>query len=154
MPQPCKFHIAVRSAPWKDSILEQQQWNRRNGNVLIVQTWLVANTYLVPGIQNVKKMSFFITWYYMVNRYHPTRTLTRTLARTLLWSDQCLDAVAREGSRLIRPAWMLCLKIFNVDWTLMGPPRDAVGYCITTYYFIRIKHRTRANDILCKTKYY
>ena len=29
---------------------------------------------------------------------HPTRTLTRTL-----WGDLCLDAVACEGSRLIRP---------------------------------------------------
>ena len=26
-----------------------------------------------------------------------------------------------EGSRLIRPAWMLCLEILNVDWTLIGP---------------------------------
>ena len=87
----------------------------------------------VPGTWYTKcqKMSFFITWYYMVNRYHPTRTLTRTLARTLLWSDQCLDAVAREGSRLIRPTWMLCLERLNVDWTLIGPARDAVGYCVT-----------------------
>ena len=38
-----------------------------------------------------------------------TRTLTLTLTRTL-WGDQCLDAVACEGSRLIRPARMLCLK--------------------------------------------
>ena len=54
--------------------------------------------------------------------YHSTRTLalTLTLTRTL-WSDQCLDAVACEGSRLIRPAWMLCLEILNVDWTLIGP---------------------------------
>ena len=28
---------------------------------------------------------------------HPTRTPTLTLTRTL-WSDQCLDAVASEGS--------------------------------------------------------
>ena len=52
---------------------------------------------------------------------HPT--LTRTL-----WSDQCLDAVGCESSRLTRPAWMLCLKIPNVDWTLIGPARDAVVY--------------------------
>ena len=39
---------------------------------------------------------------------HPTRTLTRTVTRTL-WGDLCLDAVACEGSRLIRPKgalWM------------------------------------------------
>ena len=35
---------------------------------------------------------------------HPT--LTRTLTRTL-WGDQCLDAVACEGSRSIRPARVL-----------------------------------------------
>ena len=29
---------------------------------------------------------------------HPTLTLTRTL-----WGDLCLDAVASEGSKLIRP---------------------------------------------------
>ena len=40
---------------------------------------------------------------------HPTRTQTLTLTRTL-WGDQCLDAVAGEGSRLIRPTWMLCLE--------------------------------------------
>ena len=35
---------------------------------------------------------------------HPTRTLTRTRTRTrTLWGDLCLDAVACEGSRLIRP---------------------------------------------------
>ena len=33
---------------------------------------------------------------------HPTRTLTLTLTLTL-WRDLCLDAVACEGSRLIRP---------------------------------------------------
>ena len=33
---------------------------------------------------------------------HPIRTLTRTLTRTL-WGDLCLDAVACEGPRLIRP---------------------------------------------------
>ena len=32
---------------------------------------------------------------------HPTRTLTRSLTRTL-WGDLCLDAVACEGSGLIR----------------------------------------------------
>ena len=37
------------------------------------------------------------------------------------WSDQCLDAVAGEGSRFIRPPWMPCLEILNVDWTLIGP---------------------------------
>ena len=33
---------------------------------------------------------------------HPTLALTRTRARRL-WGDLCLDAVACEGSRLIRP---------------------------------------------------
>ena len=33
---------------------------------------------------------------------HPTRTLTLSLIGTL-WGDLCLDAVACEGSRLIRP---------------------------------------------------
>ena len=28
----------------------------------------------------------------------------------MLWDDQCLDAVACEGSRLIRPIWLLCLE--------------------------------------------
>ena len=54
-------------------------------------------------------------------------TLTRTL-----WSDQCLDAVACEGSRLIRRTWMLCLEILNVDWKFIGPARDAVGHCCIT----------------------
>ena len=41
---------------------------------------------------------------------HPTLTLTRTLTLIgTLWGDQCLDAVACEGSRLIRPARVLCL---------------------------------------------
>ena len=51
--------------------------------------------------------------------------------RDRLWSDQCFDAVACEGPRSIRPTWMLCLEILNVDWTLIGSGRDAVGYCIT-----------------------
>ena len=38
-----------------------------------------------------------------------TRTLSLALTRTL-WGDRCLDAVACEGSRLIRPTWMLCLE--------------------------------------------
>ena len=33
---------------------------------------------------------------------HPTQTLSLTRTRTL-WSALCLDAVACEGSRLIRP---------------------------------------------------
>ena len=66
-----------------------------------------------------------------VNRCHPTRTLTRARTRTL-WSDQCLDAVACEGSRLIRRTWMLCLEILNVDWKFIGPARDAVGHCCIT----------------------
>ena len=37
-------------------------------------------------------------------------TLTLTLTRTL-WDDQCLDAVACEGSRLIRATWFLCVEI-------------------------------------------
>ena len=57
-------------------------------------------------------------------------TLTLTLTQTL-WSNQRLDAVASEGSRLIRPTWMLCLETLNIDWTLIGPARDAVGNCIT-----------------------
>ena len=38
-----------------------------------------------------------------------TGTLTLTLTLTL-WGDQCLDAVACEGSRLIRPTRMPCLE--------------------------------------------
>ena len=40
-----------------------------------------------------------------------SRPTTQTLTR-VLWGDQCLDAVACEGSitRLIRPTWMLCLE--------------------------------------------
>ena len=41
-------------------------------------------------------------------------TLTLTLLRInltqTLWGDQCLDVVACEGSRSIRPARVLCLK--------------------------------------------
>ena len=37
--------------------------------------------------------------------HHPIRTLTRTP-----WGDQWFDAVACEGSTLIRPARMLCLE--------------------------------------------
>ena len=40
---------------------------------------------------------------------HLTLTLTLTLTRTL-WGDQCLDAVACEGSRLIRATWFLCVE--------------------------------------------
>ena len=40
---------------------------------------------------------------------HPTRTLTLTLIGKLL-GDQCLDAVTCEGSRLIRPIWLLCVE--------------------------------------------
>ena len=40
---------------------------------------------------------------------HPTPTLTLTLTWTL-WRDQCLDAMACEGSRSIRPARVLCLE--------------------------------------------
>ena len=57
-----------------------------------------------------------IVWPRLVNRYHPTLTLTRTRTRTL-WSDQCLDVVACEGSRLIRPTWTLWLEIYS---TLIG----------------------------------
>ena len=38
---------------------------------------------------------------------HSTRTLTKTLIR-MLWGKQCSDTVACEGSRLIRPVWLLC----------------------------------------------
>ena len=44
----------------------------------------------------------------------------------VIWSEQCLDAVACEGCRFIRPTSMLYMEIFNVDWTLIGPARDAV----------------------------
>ena len=37
---------------------------------------------------------------------HPTRTLTLTVSRTL-WGGLCLDAVACEGSRLIRSKGVL-----------------------------------------------
>ena len=46
------------------------------------------------------------------NTDHPTRTLNLTLTP---WGDQCLDAVACKGSGLIRPAWVLCLGILQVD---------------------------------------
>ena len=36
---------------------------------------------------------------------NPTQTLIG-----MLWGDQCLDAVACEGSRLIRPIWLLCVE--------------------------------------------
>ena len=64
----------------------------------------------------------------LMNRYYATLTLT--LTRTL-WGDQCLEAVACEGSRLIRPAWILCLEILNVDWTLIGPLGVLWGFYIT-----------------------
>ena len=43
-----------------------------------------------------------------------TRTLTLTLIGTL-WGDQCLDAVACGGARLIRPIWLVCLERLHVD---------------------------------------
>ena len=36
---------------------------------------------------------------------NPTQTLIG-----MLWGDQCLDAVACDGSRLIRPIWLLCVE--------------------------------------------
>ena len=36
---------------------------------------------------------------------NPTQTLIG-----MLWGDQRLDAVAGEGSRLIRPIWLLCVE--------------------------------------------
>ena len=36
---------------------------------------------------------------------NPTQTLIG-----MLWGDQCLDAVACKGSRLIRPIWLLCVE--------------------------------------------
>ena len=72
----------------------------------------------------------------LANRYHPTRTRT-------LWSDPCFDAVAGEGSRLIRPTWMLFLLFVNtqqrwldVDWAGSG----CCGVLTTTY-------------IVCKTNW-
>ena len=64
----------------------------------------------------------------------PTRTLTLSLIG-MLRSAQCLDAAAWEGSRLIRPTWMLCLERLYVDWTLIGPARDAVGYFFVCFCF-------------------
>ena len=48
-----------------------------------------------------------------------------------IWSDQCLDAVACEGFKFIYATLTLCLEVLNVDWTLIGPARDAVGWYIT-----------------------
>ena len=66
-----------------------------------------------------------------LGQHLPTDPNPITLTLTLR-NDQCLDAVAREGSRLIRLTWMLCLERLNVDWTLIEPTRDAVGYCCIT----------------------
>ena len=67
----------------------------------------------VPHMGVTTRTPSFVV-YYEVNRYHPTRTLTLTLTRTL-WGDQCLDAAACEGSRLIGPIWwLLCLK--RLSW--------------------------------------
>ena len=78
-----------------------------------------AIPYARMGVFNVYVHPNCLIWW---NRYHPTRTL---------WGDQCLDAVTCKGSRLIRPTWMLCLELLNVDWALIGPARDAAGYCTT-----------------------
>ena len=45
---------------------------------------------------------------------HSTRTLILTLIETL-WGDQYLDSVACEGSRSIRPIWLLCSGRLEVD---------------------------------------
>ena len=59
---------------------------------------------------------------------HPTRTLTVTLT---LWGDLCLDTVACEGSRLIRPEGDA------VDGGLriskLAPPGVHVTFSITLY---------------------
>ena len=54
-------------------------------------------------------------WRFALQAHHPNLTLTLILTRTE-WSDQCLDAVACEGSysRLIRPTRMLCLERLSV----------------------------------------
>ena len=45
-----------------------------------------------------------------------TRTLTPALG-----SDQCLDGVSCEGSRFIRPTWILCVeRLFQVGWAGSG----------------------------------
>ena len=41
--------------------------------------------------------------------HHSTRALTQTLVG-MPCSDQCLDAVACEGSRIIRPTWLLYME--------------------------------------------
>ena len=56
---------------------------------------------------------------------HPTRTLTLTLIGTL-WGDQCLDAEACEGSRLIGSTWMLCSELFFNR--LIPQARDALAW--------------------------
>ena len=54
--------------------------------------------------------SLFYTSYFVCTTRPETLALTRTLG-----SDQCLDAVAGEGSWLIRATWMLCLELLDVD---------------------------------------
>ena len=52
--------------------------------------------------------------------------LTQTLSR-MRWGEQCLDAVACEGSRLIRPLWLLCVERLYFN-KLIRSARDAVGW--------------------------
>ena len=96
----------------------------------------VAIPYADMGVFNAYTR---FVWSRLVHRYYPTRTLTVTLTRTR-WSDQCLDAVPCESSNLIRPTWMLCVERLHVDWTLIRPARDAVGYCITYIKQTRCTH--------------
>ena len=56
----------------------------------------------IPGIGYVVPGTFSFFFAPAPDADHPTRTRTRTRTRTL-WGDLCLDAVACEGSRLIRP---------------------------------------------------
>ena len=58
---------------------------------------------------------------------HLTLSRNRTRTRTL-WGDQCLDAVACEGSRLISPARMLlCLEgLPSTNVMMVGGMRTVV----------------------------
>ena len=75
-------------------------------------TWKIITYYCVLVPHHVPTQTRGMT--VVLTAEHPTRTLTGTL-----WGDQCLDAVACEGStgvrRLIRPTWMLCLGGLWVD---------------------------------------
>ena len=71
---------------------------------------------------------------------HPTRTLALTLTGTL-WGDLCLDAVACEGSRLIRPkgdavdgGYVFYKKLKNVTYFKTRTPGCAYIFFVKTHH--------------------